>query len=440
MANWKSLTSHLSGISDRVTLTWSELDAIVGGLPASAKNHRAWWSGDRSHIHSWQSIGFVVTDLQMGSRVTFSRNKIFPSSGSSDPRIAPIRKASPADEHNQEEVSSPDILLISCVKSKQPQAVVAKDLYVSPLFRKERLYAEQKGIIWYILSAEHGLVMPDQWLAPYEKYLPNESRTYQEEWGRRVVAELELAQGSLHGKIIEIHAGSIYLNSIRPHLVSRGAKILDPLHGLPMGKRLQWYDIYFQSHTSRVISEAKISLPDISRLVVELSDPSNSLTPAEFLRAGSSGRKLPGLYSWWVDSEGAIDLTNGLGFLIEAGLIYAGLAGATHWPSGKQSTNTLWLRIATMHLGTNHEFSTFRRTIGAILVTASGTNVIDEVALTTWMGSHLRVIAIPYADADSLGRAEETVLAELNPPLNLKGMTKTDLRRHLKELRKAVVH
>jgi hypothetical protein len=31
--------------------------------------------------------------------------------------------------------------------------------------------------------------------------------------------------------------------------------------------------------------------------------------------------------------------------LIEAGLIYAGLAGATRWPSGKRSTNTLWSRL-----------------------------------------------------------------------------------------------
>ena len=440
MANWKALTSHLNGISDRVTLTWPELDAIVGGLPASATNHRAWWSGDRSHIHSWQSVGFVVTDLQMGSRVTFSRNSNFSSVKVSNPLASPITTAPPAHEQPRVEDSIPDILLISCVKSKRSEAAPAKDLYTSPLFRKERTYAEQQSAPWFILSAEHGLVTPDQRLAPYEKYLPDESGTYQQEWGRRVVAELELSQGPLRGKIIEIHAGSVYLNAIRSGLESSGAIILEPLHGLPMGKRLQWYDIYFRTHTSEVIREAEITLSNIPNLVTELSDPSNSITPAEFLNGGSSGRKVPGLYSWWVDSEGAVDLTNGLGFPIEAGMIYAGLAGATHWPSGKKSTNTLWLRIATMHLGTNHEFSTFRRTIGAILAIRSGAREIDEVALTLWMGSHLRVIAIPYGDADSLGRAEEAVLAELDPPLNLKGMAKTDLRRRLKELRRAVVH
>ena len=440
MANWKALTANLSGISDRVTLSWTELHSIVGGLPASATKHRAWWSGDRSHIHSWRSVGFVVTDLQMGSRVTFSRNKNFSSVKVSNSLVAPIKSEPLAHEQPRVEDSIPDILLISCVKSKQSVAAPAKDLYTSPLFRKARTYAEQRGAPWFILSAEHGLVTPSQRLAPYEKYLPDESSTYREEWGKRVVAELEMTQGSLRGKVIEIHAGSAYLNVIRSGLESSGAIILEPLHGLPMGKRLQWYDIYFHSHNSEETSEAEITLPNIPELVAELSDPSNSIPPAEFLNGGSSGRKLPGLYSWWVDSDGAIDLTNGIGFPIEAGMIYAGLAGATHWPSGKKSTNTLWLRIATMHLGMNHEFSTFRRTIGAILAITSGAREIDEVALTLWMGSHLRVIAIPYGDADSLGRAEEAVLAQLDPPLNLKGMAKTDLRRHLKELRKAVVH
>jgi hypothetical protein len=46
-----------------------------------------------------------------------------------------------------------------------------KDLCISALFRKERAYTARAAVPWFILSAEHGLVAPDEWLAPYERYL-----------------------------------------------------------------------------------------------------------------------------------------------------------------------------------------------------------------------------------------------------------------------------
>ena len=123
-----------------------------------------------------------------------------------------------------------------------------------------------------------------------------------------------------------------------------------------------------------------------------------------------------------------------------SGLIYAGLAGATRWPSGQRSNNTLWLRVMTMHLGGNHEFSTFRRTLGAIIAHADGATQIDEDASTQWMHDHLRLVAIPYDDRDALGRLERDVLAQLYPPLYLQGMDATPIRRRLKELRRVVTN
>lgn len=179
-------------------------------------------------------------------------------------------------------------------------------------------------------------------------------------------------------------------------------------------------------------------LPEIKFFVAALKEESSAISPRDFLEAGSDGRKFPGLYSWWVDEEGALELADGLGHHISKGMIYAGLAGATRWPSGRRSSNTLWLRIAKMHLIANHQLSTFRFTIGAILASVEGSEEIDEVALTRWMESHLKVIAVPYEDADSLGQVEAAVLAELDPPLNLKGMTGTPLRRKLTDLRRRV--
>ncbi len=88
-----------------------------------------------------------------------------------------------------------------------------------------------------------------------------------------------------------------------------------------------------------------------------------------------------------------------------------------------------------MHLGGNHEFSTFRRTIGSILAVGSSRSDIDENALSAWMESHLRVLAVPYADGDTLGALEAEVLQAIDPPLNLQGMPTTSIRVKLRELR-----
>ncbi len=178
---------------------------------------------------------------------------------------------------------------------------------------------------------------------------------------------------------------------------------------------------------------------DVTRCVGKLRDSSSAISPDEFVAEGKAAVDRPGLYSWWIDQVGADNLTRGLGLPVEPGLIYAGLAGATRWPSGRQSKNTLWLRVMTMHLGKKHKFSTFRRSLGSILAQADGAKHIDENSLTQWMLRHLRIIVIPFDDQNGLGRLERDVLNELDPPLNLQGMNPTPVRRRLTELRRAIV-
>jgi hypothetical protein len=62
------LRALLTGIDDSITLSWTELDELVGGLPPSAGKHREFWAGDRS---GWP--GFRTKDVQLGQRVTFER-------------------------------------------------------------------------------------------------------------------------------------------------------------------------------------------------------------------------------------------------------------------------------------------------------------------------------------------------------------------------------
>lgn len=428
MANWSSLRSALDPVEDSVRYSWDELDALVGGLPASATKHRAWWYGDRPHVKAWRLAGFTVTNLVPGREVTFARSRSKPSSAVTS--TPPVTTGAPTVA----EGATPTLLLVACVKEKLSVPAAARDLYVSPLFRKEREYAERSGLPWFILSAEHGLVAPDEWLAPYERYLPDTPSSFRRAWGMWVVERLTLLTGSLSGRTIEIHAGSTYVDALRGPLATKGASPYEPLAGLGMGQRLAWYGAV-STHTGSGASPTAHH-DSADGFCERLTDKGAALIPGEFLARGPAGLKVPGLYSWWVDAAGADDLSAGLGLPLGPGLIYAGLAGATRWPSGRRSSNTLWSRISGMHLGGRHEFSTFRRTLGSILANARQQQTIDEAGLTTWMNEHLKVIAVPFDDADTLGQLEEDVLSRLDPPLNLQGMPQTPTRRRLKELRR----
>jgi len=442
-AEWSNLTARLRTSGDRLTLTWRELDDLVGGMPRSAIDHPAWWSGDRPHTRAWRRAGFEVADRRPGVKVTFRRmaQPVVEREAGVAPKPVPAStvETSLGDaSHVRRDSAAPDILLVTCVKAKAPTARAARDLYVSPLFVRERAYADELGVPWFILSAEHGLVAPDEWLAPYERYLPDTPASYQEAWGRWVVERLALLTGELGGRIIEVHASGDYVRTIEGPLRARGAVVLDPLRGLRPGERLAWYDANQLTPSAQGVDRKKpvaITI-DLDGVLAVLRDETRAITPAELRARGSDGLKVPGLYSWWVDGAGADELAEGLAHDVHPGLIYAGLAGATRWPSGKQSTNTLWARLTGMHLGSRHGFSTFRRTIGSILATQQGWAHIDEGQLTHWMEQHLRVVPLPFPDADELGRMEVSVLAALDPPLNLKDVPQSPLRIRLKELRR----
>ncbi len=165
-----------------------------------------------------------------------------------------------------------DLVLVSCVKSKLSRPAAAKDLYTSALFVRERAYAENAAVPWFILSAEHGLVSPDQVLEPYERYLPDCSPDYRLAWGTSVAVELERRVGPLYGKVLEIHAGSAYLDALRQPLRGRGAVITEPLHGLRMGERLAWYSQQSPASFTPIVAPQPANESAIESIVATLLD------------------------------------------------------------------------------------------------------------------------------------------------------------------------
>ena len=132
--------------------------------------------------------------------------------------------------------------LVGCVKGKRSSPAPARDLYTSPLFLKRRAFVEPTCDRWFILSAKHGLVDPDEILAPYDETLTHASEERRRAWSRQVLADLEQALPDLHDVHFEIHAGSAYFDhGLEDGLRRRGATVEAPTRGLAIGRQLAFY-------------------------------------------------------------------------------------------------------------------------------------------------------------------------------------------------------
>ena len=72
--------------------------------------------------------------------------------------------------------------LISCCKEKLNHVAPAQELYCSSYFKLSKAWITKRVDQWGILSAEHGLIMPDQVIEPYDRALTDLSRLHKERW------------------------------------------------------------------------------------------------------------------------------------------------------------------------------------------------------------------------------------------------------------------
>jgi hypothetical protein len=132
--------------------------------------------------------------------------------------------------------------LVGCVKTKLDRPAPAADLYISPLFVGRREIVERSCDRWFILSALHGLVAPEEPVAPYDQTLSGASRREQRRWSAQVVVALREELGQLDAITFEIHAGSAYTDhGLIDGLEAFGAEVELPVRGLALGEQLAWY-------------------------------------------------------------------------------------------------------------------------------------------------------------------------------------------------------
>ena len=136
--------------------------------------------------------------------------------------------------------------LVGCASQKLSRPAPARELYVSQLFRKASTYAEATCERWYVLSAKHGLIHPDQVIEPYDVKLGRSHRDPAKDampiwdWAQmtadQLTAELDDPVTGVENPLLVVLAGEQYRTAVR--MVDLPFEV--PMQGLGLGEQLGW--------------------------------------------------------------------------------------------------------------------------------------------------------------------------------------------------------
>lgn len=146
------------------------------------------------------------------------------------------------------------VALVGCSASKLEGPARAADLYTGQLFRAARRWAETFADHWYILSAKHHVLSPDDVVEPYDLSLAEVAATPGlfhpapvDTWAIRCRAALMAARGGeprgarvLQGDRVVMLAGASYCEPLVPLLRAWGGEVETPLAGLGIGRQKAW--------------------------------------------------------------------------------------------------------------------------------------------------------------------------------------------------------
>jgi hypothetical protein len=120
------------------------------------------------------------------------------------------------------------VCLVSCVGAKGATTTEARDLYQSNWFIKARAYVEGFGSNWFILSAKHGLVRPDDLIARYNQTLNTIGIAERRSWARLVERQMDNQMPDAERIVV------------LDYLRRRAGTVQVPMEGLGIGRQLQW--------------------------------------------------------------------------------------------------------------------------------------------------------------------------------------------------------
>ena len=134
------------------------------------------------------------------------------------------------------------VCLIACCSAKAPHAAPVRHFYTSDLFRKSLAFADRNGFKWAVLSAKHGLILPDQVIEPYDLSIAQltamNGKAHYHQWG----AQIADALGHFETRDFVFLAGQRYRDAITSSQIWR-ARLYQahiPMEGLGIGQQKAW--------------------------------------------------------------------------------------------------------------------------------------------------------------------------------------------------------
>ena len=300
--------------------------------------------------------------------------------------------------------------LISCSKSKGGHRDLARNMYVSSLYRKSVMAAEGWGLSFSILSAKHGLLDPDEVIEPYDLTLKGASKEFKAEWAHRVDAQIRRSIDPK--KHLIVLAGDDYYAPLIEAGMKDPLSFFAPMKGLSLGNRLA-----FLNQSIR-IPKRRAAIARSYGMFAHLSKNTGLHRLRDIL-----GEELPkqGVYFFFDESEPTNFST------IVPRLVRVGTHGVS-----AGSVATLRNRLRT-HLGTrtgagNHRASVFRLHVGRAIIERDGLHddypnwgkgqsapkeITEreaplEAKVSEYIGN-LRVLFIPVLDTAGTGSLRATI-------------------------------
>lgn len=368
---------------------------------------------------------------------------------------------------------SADVLLIASDGERVLVPAPSREIFRSEDFQSARLRAQARGARWYVLSAEHGLLDPAEWVSPDSRALGNLSPQFRQVWAEWVLVRLESLEGAVDGRRVHVIAPHAYVGPLAAVLQDAGAEVSvggpersDDLTAVrdrprpplasqpdPVSQRARGGSdaMRVPSTTDEPVRAGSVragpvplvsaAVPadqddplldddEVSVVVRHLGDGAGAVAPDRL----DAIQEVPGLFAWHVDADGARMLNRSLMLPVGAGVLHVGHAGALgRWPDAVHSLRHL---VQDVQLQGRSRSSMFRAGLAIVLSEPLAMSSLDDPALTDWMRRHLRVVTWPTAERDSIHALAHRVVAALEPPLNVDHLRAGEMRRRLAELRR----
>ena len=130
------------------------------------------------------------------------------------------------------------LALVACSGKKLDGERPAQDMYISPLFRKARAWAENNADAWRILSAFHNLLEPSTVIGTYDRTL-SKMRTAEREFYYNLVFQ-SVRRLVATGDTVVMLCGRLYHEDVTWRLRRQGITVETPLEGLGIGQQMAW--------------------------------------------------------------------------------------------------------------------------------------------------------------------------------------------------------